>query len=142
MKTYIGHIVIFLLCIPFGVSAQENGTDSQLEFYLQLAYKDAQYEQALQNLGPEDRADYWKDQQNFERALLEKNAHLHQAYINGKHIAYGQHQKRCSDNCEHSAAYFIQASYYAVKGVFEVGSNSVLSSEDTKRIKAIKIPKR
>jgi len=142
MKSNSVHILIFLLCVSFVVTAQEQGMDAKLDFYLQMAYRDAQYEQTLSALGVEDQADYWKDQRAFERELLHKTPDLHQAYINGKHIAYGQHQKRCGTQCGHSDMYLRQASYYAVMGVFQVPTNTALSSKEVKLSKISKTPER
>lgn len=138
MKANIGHIAFMLLCIPLGMSAQQNAVDHDADFYLQLAIRDSHYEQSLHD--DEDEADYWKDQKEFEQLLLAKNPTAFQTYINGKHIAYGQHHKKCVSKCTHSDLYLRQASFYAVKGTFSLNSNTAVSSKNTLLIKRVKIP--
>ena len=98
------------------VSAQGVENYDNLGFYTTLAFKDARYEQSLQQFAAEDEADFWKDQRSFENILLFSNPMAHQTYLNGKHIAYGRHQQQCDDSCKHSDLYFRQASYYAIHG--------------------------
>ena len=116
MRVNVFHIALFLMCLPLMVLAQGVDDTENLGFYTTLAFKDARYEQTLQQFGAEDEADFWKDQRSFENILLVTNPTAHQTYLNGKHIAYGRHQQQCDGSCAHSDLYYRQASYYAING--------------------------
>ncbi len=139
MRFFFFHIALFLWCLPTALMGQSMEKVIDEGFYITLAFNDAHYEQQLQKFGAEDEADFWKDQRQFENKLLEKDPSFYQAYLNGKHIAYGRHQQQCNKDCHHSDLYLRQASYYAVKGTFEIPSELLLSSERTSKLKLIRL---
>ena len=126
MKPVFRILPIFVLT-PFWGFAQANHANT-LDFYLELGFKDALYEQTMASEPYEDEADFWKDQKAFEHMLKQKDRKAYQNYLNGKHISYGQHQKHCDESCGHSDLYLRQASYYAVNGSFALDEDVAVSS--------------
>lgn len=141
MRTSFFHIALFLFCLQ-GMAQHIENLD-KTGFYSTLALNDARYEQNLQHFGAEDEADFWKDQRQFETALQAANPVGHQAYLNGKHIAYGRHQRHCNTSCGHSDLYLRQASYYAINGTAVSNMLSVSTSATAASSTALKtrIPK-
>lgn len=134
------HILIVLILLPLGSTAQE--TRSELDFYVSLALKDAKVEQNTTALNIEDEKDFWADQLQFEKALRVKSPEAYKAYLSGKHIAYARHQKECQGH-EHSAFYYQRASYYAVNGSMPFNSEAVLSAQNvtkSKKAKSLEVP--
>ena len=127
MKAVFNIIPVFML-VPFLGLAQVHNA-KKADFYLKLGFKDAIYEQTMGNISHEDEVDFWRDQKSFERQLQQKDAVAYQNYLNGKHIAYGQHHKNCDESCGHSDLYLRQASFYAVNGSFALDEDFAISSK-------------
>lgn len=111
-KQHIGFLALLLL-LHAGIFSQElerKGND--MAVFQQLAKADAKYEQSLQSLNGMDEADFWTDQQNFEKALKKRNYTAYQGYLKGKREAYLKHELDCSTHCKHDAQYYLQAAFY------------------------------
>lgn len=128
MKTHYCLIAIICFCLPIVIYGQQDHIQ-KLEFYTELAFKDAQYEQSLYLLSIEDETDFWKDQEAFENTLRENDFWAYNVYISGKHEAYRAYQDACNDSCGYSNAYLRKASYYAVHGSGQPWKEIVYSSE-------------
>ncbi len=125
MKAIFNIVPVFML-VPFLGLAQAHNVKN-MDFYLELGFKDAIYEQTMGSISHEDEVDFWKDQKSFELQLKRKDPVAHQNYLNGKHIAYGQHKKHCNESCGHSDLYLRQASFYAVNGSFALDEDFAIS---------------
>jgi len=93
--------------------AQElSGTKTQIEAYVALAIRDADYEHGLVFSKPVDETDFWNDQRVFEQKLLERNPAYYMSYLQGKKKSYSKHRETCDPKCGHGDYYDRQASFY------------------------------
>lgn len=109
--------IIFSACLAlFPLWANAQGVQSEteiLDYYRQMAISDAQLEQTLVFQTPEDEADYWKDQLQFEKRLKEIAYSAYKTYIYFKGKVYLAHQEECDIAINHGKGYASQANFYS-----------------------------
>lgn len=112
MKKVIIWFIPVLLFSSNILMAQE-GTDKEerLSYYEQRAREDAQYEQSLA-LEEDEAADFWKDQERYEKELKKKDRSAYKAYMKGKRDAYAEHYDHCDHHCHHGNHYYYHATFY------------------------------
>ncbi len=128
----LGFVVLLLLFVfSNSLLAQENYSHSNSEkmsFYVQLAHKDANYEQSLILIDEKDELDFWKDQKRYELDLLKNNKVAYQVYMIAKADAYHRHFKSCSITCNHTQHNLKMAKEYLSSNMGyatnEIGKNS------------------
>ena len=129
MKVKSLHIMLFSLSFPLLGAAQLSETVN-VQFYEEMAKRDAWYEQHLNLATDEDREDFWKDQDDFETLLVQKSPKAYNIYLSTKGKLYAQHQKICGDSCQHSGHYAQKAAYYQAH--VQESSNFVYSAKTKK----------
>ncbi|WP_350284494.1 hypothetical protein [uncultured Croceitalea sp.] len=121
--------MLFLLLLPLLGVAQLSETVN-VQFYEEMAKRDAWHEQHLNLTTDEDREDFWKDQDDFETLLAQKNPKAYHIYLNTKGRLYSQHQSICNDSCQHSGHYAQKTAYYQAHA--QESSNFVYSAKTKK----------
>lgn len=131
MRPFFLHSILLLLCFPaLGISQVQT---SNAGFYLELGRKDAAHELSLTNLNFEDERDFWMDQKRFEALLKEKDPIGYQAYINGKHGIYREHQIVCGERCAHSEEFSRRIAFYLINGESAGATEVVLELKQPKQ---------
>ncbi len=113
MKTVKALILIFVLGSgPISLAQELNTTIYDFHFYERLAQRDAAYEQTIQFSNEQDERDYWTDQKNYERLLLQKNPEAYQVYISNKAPSYIDHIQQCQQECAHGDFYKREVAFF------------------------------
>ncbi len=105
-------LLSFLLVLPLVLIGQQAENQLPLDFYHNRAQEDASYEHNLEWTYEEDEKDFWFDQRLFERDLRKKDHEGYLAYMEGKKVAYTEHEQVCDEQCHHGKYYRIQSKFY------------------------------
>lgn len=109
-------LLVFILCSgPVSLAQEGESTAPNLQFYERLAQRDAAYEQTVQFSNEHDERDYWKDQKNFEKLLLQENPEAYQVYISNKGPSYIDHIQQCQKECTHGDFYRREVAFFLLK---------------------------
>jgi len=109
-------LLVFVLCSgPISLAQKGDSTVQNLQFYERLAQRDAAYEQTVQFSNELDEHDYWNDQKNFEKLLLQNNPKAYQVYINSKRPSYIDHIQQCLKKCAHGDFYRREVAFFLLK---------------------------
>jgi len=123
-------IFLFLVVSLFTGTLSAQESDAQkVDFYMNLAFRDAEVEQQMGKANQEDEDDFWEDQWRFESTLQKKDPNGYQSYINAKRIAYERHQIACGENCDYSQRYYEQAARYINEGTMVFAQGIQLSAD-------------
>ncbi|TDQ32535.1 hypothetical protein [Zeaxanthinibacter enoshimensis] len=110
-KSFLLFILIFAGYQSTAV-AQEQTEEDRLSYYEQRGREDAAYEQTLNTKEEADEADFWEDQEAYEKELKSRDSKAHRAYMRGKRDAYKEHYAHCDHHCHHGSHYYSHASFY------------------------------
>jgi len=129
--------VILLLIFIFSnsmLAQNQNGNPNakKMSFYMQLAQKDAAYEQSWAFNSEKDELDFWKDQKRYELDLMESNEAAYQTYMKEKIAAYRRHFLTCSFACPHTKQNLERAKEYLSQSIYgydmEISVNGIVEN--------------
>ena len=134
MKTAKALVFVFVLGFgSFSLAQNSISTGPDFQFYGKLAQRDAAYEQGLHFSNEQDELDYWRDQKNFEKLLLQTNPKAYHIYITTKRPTYLNHIQDCHKECAHGNFYKRELASYLLKTANDSLNVQLLSEVNTKK---------
>ncbi|NNF19456.1 MAG: hypothetical protein HKN61_06730 [Flavobacteriaceae bacterium] len=105
-------LALLLIGSQAPILAQEQTEEDRISYYEERGREDAIYEQNLTTKEEADEADFWEDQEAYEKELKARDRKAHRAYMKGKRDAYKEHYAYCDHHCHHGSHYYSHATFY------------------------------
>src|SRR5690606_3473769 len=130
MKSIKTIILVIALAFSFGATAQRSNASHKnngkahgnkhvaksnygsMDYYYELAYNDARYEQQYRARSAKDAKEFWKARKKYEKELMKRDRKAYKAYLKAKIQTYASHYDHCDSHCYHGDDYYSHASFY------------------------------